>query len=487
MSKGARNRAARRLVLSEPTEKQAMFLAAKVKHVGYGGARGGGKSHIVRDKAKRLSLRYPGIKILIVRRTMPELRANHINVLKTEIPTSIARYNQQERTFFWKNGSTIKFDYCDNDNDLMHFQGTEYDIIFLDEATNLLQEWIEKIVVCCRGVNDFPKRIYYTFNPGGPSHGYFKRLFIDREFRGRENPEDYVFIQALVTDNKYLMESQPDYIAFLENLPPKLRAAWLDGAWDIFEGQFFEELRFKPDAHKCIEAGITQEEALKQHRWTHVIEPFDITQGEKRGWHIMRSYDFGYNKPFSLGYWAVDYDGVLYRIMEMYGCTETPDEGVKWSPDEQFKRIRELENTHPWLKGRKIVDSVADPAIWDRSRGESIAETAARYGIYFTPGDNQRIPGWMQVHYRLQFDQNGYARMYVFNNCKAFIRTMPLMMYSETHPEDLDTKLEDHCPDEVRYMCMSRPISPIVPVEPKPIISDPLNQFTDKQRRNGFI
>ena len=172
--------------------------------------------------------------------------------------------------------------------------------------------------------------------------------------------------------------------------------------------------------------------------------------------------------------------------MEMYGCTQTPDEGVKWSPDEQFKRISDFERQHPWLKDRKIVDSVADPAIWDCSRGVSIAETAEKYGIYFSPGDNQRIPGWMQVHYRLQFDQNGYARMYVFNNCKAFIRTMPLMMYSETHPEDLDTKLEDHCPDEVRYMCMSRPISPIIPVETKPIISDPLNQFTDKQRRNGY-
>ena len=486
MSKGARNRTARRLVLSEPTEKQALFLSAKVRHVGYGGARGGGKSHIVRDKAKRLCLRYPGINILIVRRTMPELRSNHINVLKNEIPLSIARYNQQERTFFWANGSTIKFDYCDNDGHLMHFQGCQYDVIFLDEATNLLQEWIEKIVVCCRGVNNFPKRIYYTFNPGGPSHGYFKRLFVDRKFQGKERPEDYVFIQALVTDNRYLMESQPDYIAFLENLPPKLRAAWLDGCWDIFEGQFFEDLRLTPDTKRCIEAGITPEEALAQHRWTHVIEPFDLNTAERRGWHIMRSYDFGYNKPFSLGYWAVDYDGVLYRIMEMYGCTEIPDEGVKWSPDEQFRRISEFERQHPWLKGRKIVDSVADPAIWDKSRGESIAETAARYGIYFTPGDNQRIPGWMQVHYRLQFDQNGYARMYVFNNCKAFIRTMPLMMYSETHPEDLNTKLEDHCPDEVRYMCMSRPISPIIPLEPKPIVSDPLDQLTDRQRRSGF-
>lgn len=487
MSKGARNRVARRLVLSQPTEKQARFLAAKVKHVGYGGARGGGKSHIVRDKSKRVCLRYPGIKVLIVRRTMPELRSNHINVLKNEIPTSIARYNQAERTFFWANGSTIKFDYCDNDGHLMHYQGCEYDIIFIDEATNLLQEWIEKIVVCCRGVNGFPKRIYYTFNPGGPSHGYFKRLFIDRDFQNDENPDDYVFIQALVTDNSYLMESQPEYISFLKNLPPKLRAAWLDGAWDIFEGQFFEDLRLKPDAKKCIEAGITQEEALQQHRWTHVIEPFDLNSGERRGWNIMRSYDFGYNKPFSLGYWAVDYDGVLYRIAEYYGCTQTPDEGVKWAPDEQFKRISQFEREHPWLKGRKIVDSVADPAIWDQSRGESIADTAMRYGIYFTPGDNNRIPGWMQVHYRLQFDENGYARMYVFNNCKAFIRTMPLMMFSQTHPEDLDTKLEDHCPDEVRYMCMSRPVKPIMHEEPEVILSDPLDQLSSKQRRRGFI
>jgi hypothetical protein len=134
------------------------------------------------------------------------------------------------------------------------------------------------------------------------------------------------------------------------------------------------------------------------------------------------------------------------------------------------------------LKGRKIVDSVADPSIWDSSRGESIADVAAKYGIYFTPGDNNRIPGWMQVHYRLKFDQNGYSRMYVFFNCKAFIRTMPLMMYSETKPEDIDTTLEDHCPDEVRYMCMSRPVSPIIPQERKQIVSDPLNQFAEMKR-----
>ena len=468
------------LKINPPSDKQKQFLTADTKHIGFGGARGGGKSWSVRTKAKLLALNYEGIKILIVRRTFPELVNNHINFLRSELH-GIAGYNKTEKVFTFPNGSTIKFGYCNNDKDLDQYQGAEYDIIFLDEATQLQEMWIKKISACVRGVNSFPKRFYYTCNPGGVSHSYFKRLFIDKRYEDGEHPEDYTFIQSLVTDNKALMASQPDYIKQLEALPPKLREAWLYGRWDIFEGQFFEDFRTTPDAGLCTQAGITPEEAMQQHRFTHVIEPFDLNSGDKRGWNIMRSYDFGYHKPFSLGYWAVDYDGVLYRIMEMYGCTQTPDEGVKWSPDEQFRRISEFEREHPWLKGRKIVDSVADPAIWDASRGESIAQTAAKYGIYFTPGDNQRIPGWMQVHYRLQFDENGYARMYVFNNCKAFIRTMPLMMYSQTHPEDLDTKLEDHCPDEVRYMCMSRPISPIVPVKPKPIVADPLNQLTDSK------
>ena len=442
--------------LCRPSGKQRLFLKARTKHVGFGGARGGGKSWAVQDKAKRLCLRYHGIKILIVRRTYPELMNNHIMPLQNALPSSVAQYNKTEKMFRFVGGSTIRFGYCNKDKDLDQYQGAEYVIIFLDEATQLKEEWIKKITACLRGANEFPKRIYYTCNPGGASHAYFKRLFIDKKYESGENPEDYTFIQSLVTDNRALMEAQPDYIKQLEALPPKLRDAWLYGRWDIFEGQFFEELRTSPDIELCEKAGITSEQAFEQRRFTHVIKPFDIP----RGWNIMRSYDFGYNKPFSLGYWAVDYDGVLYRILEVYGCTKTPDEGVKWTPDEQFRYFAEIERQHPLLKGRRITDSVADPAIWDCSRGESIAETAGRYGIWFTPGDNERVAGWMQVHYRLAFDENGYPGMYFFDTCKAAIRTLPLMTYSQTKPEDLDTKMEDHCPDEIRYMCMSRPIKP---------------------------
>jgi len=474
--------AVKQLIMPTPNQRQAEAFRERHRYVGYGGARGGGKSWFVRWKAVLLCLKYPGIKVLITRRTYKELYNNHIVPLSS-ILSGIARYNKSDKVFFFPNGSTISFGYCANAGDLGQYQGAEYDVWFADEAGQFQEEWLVAIDACVRGTNGFPKRTYYTLNPGGPSHGYFKRLFIDRRFTDDEYPEDYAFIQALVTDNVALMQTQPEYIRQLEKLPPKLREAWLYGRWDVFEGQFFEDLRISPDVQMCHDAGITVEQATEQRKYTHVIEPFDLCTGACRGWKIIRAYDFGYSKPFSCAWYAIDYEGIMYRVLELYGCTATPNEGVKWSPDEQFRRIKELENTHPWLKGREI-SGVADPAIWDKSHGESIADTANRWRVYFQPGDHQRIPGWMQCHYRLQFDEGGYPRFYCFSSCKHFIRTIPLLMYSETKPEDLDTDMEDHIADEWRYACMSRPVPPMRPVEPAgyKVFIDPLNQLKNNRR-----
>ena len=448
----------RTLDLGRAQPKQTLFLKDKHRHIAYGGARGGGKSWAVRTKSKLLAFRYPGIKILIVRKTYKELQNNHIEQLTAEL-AGFAKYNRSDKMFRFPNGSTISFGYCANEGDLGQYQGAEYDVVFIDEAGQLQESWIRKINLCVRGTNGFPKRTYYTLNPGGPGHAYFKRVFVDRNFNPDEDPNDYFFIQAKVEDNKALMDTQPDYLRELENLPPTLRAAWKDGRWDVYEGQFFEDFRDDPEHYQ-------------DRRWTHVIEPFEIPDG----WTICRSYDFGYGKPFSCAWWAVDYDGTIYRIMELYGCTRTPNEGVKWTPDKQFEEIHKTEMQHPWLKGKSII-GVADPAIWDASRGESVADTAARYGVFFTPGDNERIAGWMQCHYRLQFDEDGYPRMYVFNTCRAFIRTIPTLIYDEHRAEDLDTKMEDHVADEWRYFCMSRPIKPIRAVKEQRILFDPLDMM----------
>lgn len=450
------------LELGEPNPRQALFLKARNKYVAFGGARGGGKSWSVRTKAVLLCYNYPGIKIMIVRRTYPELRANHINQLK-ELLSGLASYKDSTKEITFPNGSAILFRYAQNEKDMDKYQGTEVDILFIDEATQFTEEQFNRIKACVRGVNSFPKRIYLTCNPGGIGHSFVKRLFVDRKYTLGEKPEEYCFIRSLVTDNKALMDTNPDYIRQLEALPPKLRKAWLEGDWNIFEGQFFEEFRDIPEHYL-------------DRIYTHVIEPFDIP----REWRIYRSFDFGYGKPFSCDWWAVDFDGRAYLILQLYGCTEIPNEGVKWHPDKIFSEIHRIETEHKWLRGKNII-GVADPSIWDASRGEAIIEAADRNFVYFDKGDNKRIAGWMQCHYRLAFDEDGLPMVYFFNTCKAAIRTIPLLQFDATTPEDLDTKQEDHFADSFRYFCMSRPIAP--PKQQDQVaqyLNDPLNLYKNQ-------
>ena len=437
-----------------PNEKQILFFKARQRHIGYGGARGGGKSWAVRTKAKMLAAKYEGIRILIVRRTYPELTENHIRILKTELGTSrkdgLASYNSQEKAITFRNGSLIKFAYCKNDDDLGNIQGHEYDVIFIDEAAQLSEFQMKAITACCRGVNNFPKRIYYTCNPGGQGHAYIKRIFIDRNYLPQENPEDYTFIQALVDDNKALMEVQPEYLAFLDALPYKLREAWRHGKWDVFEGQVFGE--FMDDI-----------EHYGDHHWTHVIEPFEVPIT----WTIYRGYDHGYAKPFSCGWYAISPAGRMYRIRELYGCTGEADVGVEWDVPQIAEKIKEIERDDPNLQGRHIY-GVADTAIFASQSGPSIAEQFEDNGVYFDKADKNRLPGKMQCHYRLAFDEDGLPMFYVFKTCKNFIRTIPALIYSETDVEDVNTKMEDHIYDEWRYVCMSRPIEPRFKVLPGP-------------------
>lgn len=440
--------------LGRPSPKQVLFLKDTHRHVAFGGARGGGKSHAVRLKAILLAFTYAGIRLCIVRTTYKEVQQNHVEPMLALLG-DVVRYNKGENVFTFPNGSKIYCSYFATDSDYTHFMGIEFDVLFLDEASNFREEWIKKMCASVRGVNNFPKRVYYTCNPSGVGMGYIKRLFIDRKFEANENPDDYSFIQSLVTDNRVLMESNPDYVRFLESLPRVLREAWLFGRWDVFEGSFFSEMRTTPDPILCEEHGIKVEDAQKEGLWTHVIKPFE----PPKWWNIEMSYDFGYGKPFDATWYAIDGDGCMYAIYQWYGCTGEPNEGLKMTPEQQFKHIHEIETSHPWLKDRTIR-RVADPSIWDGSRGVSVEEEASKQGVYFDKGINERIAGWMQVRERLKFDENGRAMLYFFDTCKDAIRTMPLMMFDDKKPEDLDTSLEDHFCDSLRYECMSRPIKP---------------------------
>ena len=144
------------LILPAPSEKQKLFLTAHHKHIAFGGARGGGKSFAVRTKAKLLALRYPGIRMAIVRRTYAELTANHIDILRAET-ASLARYVDRDKILRYHNGSTVRFLYCAANADLDRLQGVEFDIIFLDEATQLTELQMRTFSACLRGVNGFAR------------------------------------------------------------------------------------------------------------------------------------------------------------------------------------------------------------------------------------------------------------------------------------------------------------------------------------------
>lgn len=199
------------LKFGKPNPKQELFLNATARHIGFGGARAGGKSWSVQVKASLLCLTYPGIRCLIIRKTYPELIENHIIPLR-KLLGGAAKYNDKEKRFTFGNGSTITCRYCANDKDVDRFQGTQWDIIFFDEATLLSEDQMTMIAATNREVNDYPKRIYYTCNPGGQGHAYIKRIFIDRIYKPDEDPNDYVFIQSRVTDNYALLQKNPDYI-----------------------------------------------------------------------------------------------------------------------------------------------------------------------------------------------------------------------------------------------------------------------------------
>ena len=327
--------------------------------------------------------------------------------------------------------------------------------VWIEEAYEIdKEEDFDMLAESIRGDVPAPlfKQITLTFNPWSSTH-WIKKRFFDAE--ANEN------ILAKTTNylcNEWLDESDKQIFEDMKARNPKRYKVAGLGDWGIDGGQVFEEFVDDPSHYD-------------DRQYTHVIRPFE----PPKQWNIWRSFDFGYSKPFSCDWWAVDYDGRLYKILELYGCVKgEADVGVKWTPDEIFKEIARIENEHDWLKG-KHINGVADPAIWDKSHGVSIAETAEKYGVYFDKGDHKRLPGLMQMHYRLQFDENGIPMMYVFSNCKAFIRTIPLLVYDENRPEDIDTKQEDHCYDSSRYLCMANPMKPIKVEDRTPAVYNPLD------------
>ena len=395
------------------------FYNSRALYTAYGGAKGGGKTHAIRTKAVMGALRYPGLRILIVRRTYSELLQNHIDPLRLLLPSVLVKYSSTDRIMRFANGSTIRFGHFQAATAERAYQGLEYDWIFVDEATQLTEREFRYLGGCLRGVSDAPRRFYITCNPGGTGHAWVKRLFVDRRFREGERSEDYAFIFACVEDNEFLLRSSPAYIQMLESLPESLRDAYRYGKWEALSGTYFTE--FEDSRH--IEA------------------PFRIPTS----WPRYRAFDYG---------------------LDMLACV-----WVAQGPDDVLHVYRELRASNlvvreaaeaivgATLPTEDVLATFAPPDMWSRQKdtGASMAELFGRYGVPVLKASNARVQGHLQIKELLRGD-GVTPSIRFFKGCEGLIADMKAIEADPQNPGDCAKNPHDvtHAVDALRYFATSR-------------------------------
>lgn len=420
------------LITGKPNPKQQAFFDSRARFTAYGGARGGGKSWALRRKLVAMCLRYSGLRCLLVRRTLPELKSNHVLPFLREYG-DLVTYSESEKSLRFSSGSRIFLGFCATDKDALRYQGQEYDVIAIDEATQLSEYRFSIFKACLRGTSDFPRRMYLTCNPGGIGHAWVKRLFVDREFRGNENPDDYAFIQALVFDNTVLTAADPEYVSSLRTLPERMRDAWLWGKWDVFEGQFFPE--FDTERHVC--------------------DHCDVPNITRR----FVSFDYGFDMLAAL-LMAVDCEGNVFAVAERCVPNLTLTEAARVISD--------------LCRGQNAEFAVASPDLWNRRQdsGKSGYEIIQSVdGVPpMLPADDRRIAGWRMVREYLSSRTSPSIR--IVRSCSELIRCLPALLFDAEKTEDASSEPHSvtHAPEALRYALMSRCSPPTVRIEDNFII-----------------
>jgi len=409
-----------------PNPKQERFFLSRTRYTAYGGARGGGKSWAVRVKAAAGALRWPGIRILILRRTYPELENTLIlpmlellgrAVLPDGSPAGarLFTYRVTDRTITFANGSRIRFGHLQTASAVTEYQGQEYDWIFLDEATHFTEWEFRTLAATLRGVTTLPRRMYLTCNPGGVGHQWVKRLFVSREYRRGEVGGGYSFIPATVEDNEILLKGSPDYLAQLELLPDDLRAAHRYGDWDALAGRYFSEFS----------------------RERHVTAPFPIPPE----WPRYRCFDYGLDM-FACLWFAVDFDGRVwvYREFCESGLIISDAAGAM---------------TALTAPGERVRYTVAPPDMWSTQKdtGRTMAEVFTRSGVGLVKASNSRVQGWLTVKEFLKLRPDGKPGLIIFSDCRRLIRDLEALQHDDKNPSDAAKNPHDvtHAPDALRY------------------------------------
>jgi phage terminase large subunit len=429
--------------------KQRQFHESEAKYRLFGGAAGPGKSKALLMEAIAQAVDHPGSNTLVLRRTFPELEQSLLLYFRRDVPRHAYKsYQDSKHVVTWWNGSTTWFGYCQNENDVYQYQGSEFLFIGIDELTLFtLRQW--QFLTSrnrCPIPGTFPCMAGAT-NPGNIGHAWVKSLWIDKiPASGMEDaqlydPNDYAFIPARVGDNP-IYAGDENYLKTLRCLPSNLRRAFLDGDWDVFAGQYFD--KFNPATN------VVRAEQFEWRPW----------------WPRWISVDWGFEHP-AAAYWHA-------AVPTPAGSTEhastdkTDNRRVATyrefltrhtSPRELAREIiaRSLGRTGGSTEREKIDAIYLSPDAFARRTDE--ASIAEQMGDVFAeagfprpvPADNDRVGGWMLMYQMLDAGE-----WVITDNCAELIRTLPTLVRDSAYVEDIAKVDGDDPADAARYGLKSR-------------------------------
>jgi len=416
----------------------------------FGGTRGGGKSDCLLGRqlrgAEQWGEHWNGLIVRRKYKEFAELRRRIDELIRAGLPAERIGGDQQTNYVRFSSGAKITLAAIMRADMIDDYQGHQYTEVSIDEGTTFpfFFPLVDRLKGSLRSPHGVPCHMFITGNPGGPGHMQVKQMLVDPAETGKvfynDAGESYVFIKSFLRDNKILYENDPKYVRRLLSITDEaLRRAWLQGDWDVFIGQAF---------------GF--QEAY------HVIDPLPIPAYGT----LITTFDWGYGKPFSWGWWWMDNDGRVYRFAEWYGWNGQPNEGLRMPDSEIAEGIHQRE-AEMGLAGRRFVryagpDCFAKkPNYQGGGQGPSTAETFAASGLMLQPGDPDRASKIRQFRERLRVRVGVRGQLLerpmllIYKTCKQFVRTIPALCVDDSNPEDIDTEQEDHVYDEACHIAMA--------------------------------
>jgi hypothetical protein len=418
-------------------------------HIGYGGAAGSGKSYLSRAVMTAVALMWPGSTGILFRRTEREVKENHVQKFRAEVPAVIGgrqlyKWNGNDLCATWFNGSRSYFGYLRNDQDVFIYQGPEFDWMIFEEATHYSHfqvNWLTGNRLRATVPLARPFALYPS-NPGGPGHFWFKRWFIEKRFHEAdgERPEDFTFIPARLSDNPELIARDPRYGEKLDRLPEPWRSWLRDGDFSAGAGSALAELR----------------------REVHLIPAFE----RPAHWPVFGSFDWGYNHPFSFGFYTTSEDGAIFKIDTVTGRRLLPHEIA----DRVNGRLRALH-----IPKLQYISAGHDAWANIKARGEdtpTIAETFANLGLPLSQANIDRKMGLQALREVLSYkgrgpnQTDGTPKLRFFDT-ETNRRCFDQLESCVTDPDDPEDVLKTDADDwgeggddlleETRYAMCSRP------------------------------